>query len=124
MSERTLAPLRRGGFRVACVGDDPHLHNRGDGEPKSLTRFEPRRAYDLDLHLRLVPVTHPVDGFAAEVDLPPKFTDSEFAARRDGNLPRGGGQCRERRSTRPGAAPAPTNLSIRLRSGLSGGAYR
>jgi len=68
------------------IGDNRHLGHRGDGEPESAAGFESRRADDLHLDQRLIPIAHAVHGFAAQENVAPELTDSEFSVRRERNL--------------------------------------
>ena len=120
-----LAAVRRGGSRVTWLGYEGHLGNSGHGEPKPLTGFKAGRVDDLHLDERLAPLAHAVDGFAAEPDLPPEFTDFEFPARRDSNLPSEGAPVWRSQHTKSGPPLAPNaNLSSCSRSTWQGGACR
>jgi Glycosyl transferase family 2 len=85
---RYLARVRRGGSRVARLGHDRHLRHRGDRKLKPPAWFEPRRADDLHLDQRLAPGTDAVDGLAAQENVSPELTDSEFSVGRERNLSR------------------------------------
>jgi len=121
----SVGPFRRSGVRVAWLGYERHLGNGGHGKLKPLTGFKAGRADDLHLDQRLVPLAHAVDGFAAQADLAPQFTDSELSARRDSNLLSGGMPVwwsQRTKSWLPFGTNA--NLSSCSRSILQGGADR
>ncbi len=124
MNEPYLVPIRRGGLSVAWFGDDHHRRDGGEGELKPLTGFESRRANDLDLHQRLVPIAHAVDGFAAEEHPFPQFTGYEFRVWRDGDLRCWGGQHCGSRSRKSDPSSARSLLYHAACSGSLGGAHR
>jgi hypothetical protein len=111
-NQRHLDRVSRGGLRVARLGDDRHLRHRGDGKVIPLTRRKARRGDDLHFHQRVVPAADAIHGFAAQENVSPELTDSEFSVRRERNPSR----VRpvpgpEDRDSRPSPAPAQISRS-------------
>lgn len=59
-----------------------HATDLGYVELEALTAAQPRRAHHFHLGKLIVPVAHTVNGFRAEENATPAFTDSELRGRR------------------------------------------